>query len=75
MFVLPINVTMYHRGVYCWHIDVVSIDNITKFYKIAIQNYKFQMASGQESHRIVESRKIIYHLGIARSYQIFVNNK
>ena len=29
--------------------------SLTRFYKIAVQNYKFQMASGQGSHWFIES--------------------
>ena len=33
--------------------------NLTRFDKIAIQNYKFQMASGQGSHWLIDSPTIV----------------
>ena len=47
--------------------------NLTRFNKIAIPNNKFQMASGQKIHWLIESPKF-YHLCVARSYHIPVNS-
>ena len=44
-----------------------------RFNKIAIPNNKFQMASGQGSHWLIESPQL-YHLSVACPYQISVDS-
>ena len=44
--------------------------NLTRFDKIAIKKYKFQMASGQGSHWLIDSPTILY-LCINCPYQIY----
>ena len=49
---------------------------LTRFNKIAISNNKFQMASGQGSHWLIESPTIFSSMCtfcVARPYQIYVN--
>ena len=49
-------------------------DRDTRFNKIAIPNNKFQMASRQGSHWLIESLNIFSHLCVARPYQISGNS-
>ena len=46
---------------------------VTRFNKIAIPNNKFQMASGQGSHWLIESPKLLSSM-CSRPYQISVNS-
>ena len=48
-------------------------NNLIRFNKITIPNNKFQKASGQGSHWLIES-PTIFHVCIARPYQISVNS-
>ena len=47
--------------------------SVTRFNKIAIPNNKFQMASGQGSHWLIESPKMFSSMR-SRPYQISVNS-
>ena len=59
-------------GVQCC-VTACSANVLTRFNKIAISNNKFQMASEQGSHWLIES-PTISHLYVAHPYQISVNS-
>ena len=59
----------------CPPVDIqpTTLDGVSIFNKIAIPNNKFQMASEQESHWLIETPTIFSSICVARPYQIYVD--